>query len=347
MKPYRVIKFENKKEWEFYLKKVDSSILENSHNFLNIFKNYFKDTEPEIFYFEKNNSKYIYVYLKSKVLIGDYYHVHSPYCYGGFLTNDDSEVFFSLFRKNFVEYCNENKIVTEYVRLNPITFKEKKFYKNYFDYFKLHSQTLYIDLKNGYNAPFRESFRRKVKKASQNKNLSFTFNDQENFKNFFDMYNLNMEVKNVNNFLKFDKYFFENIDKYVKKDFYYPTIRLHDKIIAGAIFMKNNNFLDLYLAASYPEAKENNGCNHMLFHNFFRKVYSNKNDIKSIHLGGGSDTLRFFKSGFAPEKNDYFIIKNIINKELYEKILKININKINYDDFFPDKRFYNFSLLYG
>ena len=72
MKPYKVIKFENKKKWEFYLKQVDSSILENSHNFLNIFKNYFKDTEPEIFYFEKNNSKYIYVYLKSKVMIGDY-----------------------------------------------------------------------------------------------------------------------------------------------------------------------------------------------------------------------------------------------------------------------------------
>jgi hypothetical protein len=85
----------------------------------------------------------------------------------------------------------------------------------------------------------------------------------------------------------------------------------------------------------------------MLFHNFFGKVYSDKNDIKFIHLGGGSDNLKFFKSGFAPEKNNYFIIKNIINKELYEKILKININKKNYDDFFPDKRFYNFSLLYG
>tara|TARA_B100001250_G_C19215929_1_gene535747 strand:+ start:61 stop:537 length:477 start_codon:yes stop_codon:yes gene_type:complete len=153
-----------------------------------------------------------------------------------------------------------------------------------------------------------------------------------------------MEIKNIKNFFNFDEFFFENLYKCIKNDFYFPTISLNNKIIAGAIFLKNEDYLDLYLAASYPIAKEIKGCNHLLFHKFFSKIYNDFKKIKLIHLGGGSDKLKFFKNSFAKEECDYFVIKNIINKDLYEKILKIKISNINYNEIFPDKKLYNYNL---
>ena len=79
MKPYKIIKFDNKLEWEVYLKKTNSTMLESSYNFCNIFKKYLINTEPEIYFFENNNSQCTYTYLKSKTLIGNCYHIHSPY----------------------------------------------------------------------------------------------------------------------------------------------------------------------------------------------------------------------------------------------------------------------------
>ena len=340
----KVIKFDNKLDWELNLKKTNSTLLESSYNFCNIFKNYLINTEPEIFYFESNKSKCSYTYLKSKTLIGDCYHIHSPYCYGGFSTNDESENFFSLFRENFVKYCHENRIVSEFIRLNPITHKENFFYKNYFDYYNKHCVNLYADLQKGYKIPLRENTKRLINSAKKNSNLNFTFDNSEKFQSFFHMYNSNMEIKNIKNFFNFDEFFFENLYKCIKNDFYFPTISLNNKIIAGAIFLKNEDYLDLYLAASYPIAKEIKGCNHLLFHKFFSKIYNDFKKIKLIHLGGGSDKLKFFKNSFAKEECDYFVIKNIINKDLYEKILKIKISNINYNEIFPDKKLYNYNL---
>lgn len=341
MKPYKIIKFQNKKDWEFYLKLANSKTLENSHNFCNIFNSYFKDTEPEIFWFEKNNSTCFYAYLKSKSLIGNYFHIHSPYCYGGFLSNDDSEMFFSLFRKNFVEYCNEEKILTEFVRLNPINFVKKEYYKNYFDQFKLHSNTFYVNNSKKYQIT-RAYAKRLIKKCKKRINLNFTFDDQKNFNQFFDMYNFNMKSKKVSNFLNFNKSFFYLIEKFLKKNFYFPTISLGNKIIAGAIFLKNENFLDLYLAASYPEAKINDGCNHYLFDAFLTQVNLYKKNIRYVHLGGGSTSLCFFKKNFTTDQTNYYTIKNIINKPLYANIIKKKIDQNIYDNFFPDQKFYNY-----
>jgi len=153
-----------------------------------------------------------------------------------------------------------------------------------------------------------------------------------------------MEVKNVKNFFKFDENFFKNFYNNLKDDIYFPTISLNDKIIAGAIFLKNKKFLDLYLAASYPKAKEIKGCNHLLFHKFIKKISSEKKNIKFIHLGGGSDNLKYFKSGFDHSEFDYYVIKNIINKDLFEKICKVKISNVNYNTIFPDQKLYNFAL---
>ena len=272
----KIIKFNNKSLWDKYLKKTNSIMLESSYNFCNIFKNYLLDTEPETYYFESNGSKCTYTYLKSKTLIGNYYHIHSPYCYGGFFTNDNSERFFSLFRENFIKYCNKSKIISEFIRLNPVIHKEKTFYKKYFDSYKLHDVTLSVNLENEYNLPLRENHRRLVRAAIKNKNLIFKFDNRKYFENFFDIYKSSMNVKNVKNFFNFGEYFFKILYKGIKNDFYFPTISFKNNIIAGAIFLKNKNFLDLYLAASYPIAKEIKGCNHLLFHKFIKKISSDK-----------------------------------------------------------------------
>ena len=98
------------------------------------------------------------------------------------------------------------------------------------------------------------------------------------------------------------------------------------------------------MAASYPIAKEIKGCNHLLFHKFIKKISSDKKNIRKIHLSGGTDKLKYFKTGFGQDKSNYFVIKNIINKNLYAKLLKTKISEINYDSFFPDKRIYNYNL---
>ena len=345
MSYFKAISFADKSSWENILKITESRMLETSYNFCQIFNNYLKNTTPEIFYFEEGLSKCTYTYLKSKTSIGDTFHIHSPYCYGGFSTNNNSEKFFSLFRENFVKYCEENKIISEFVRLNPITHNYTPYYKNYFDFYKKHCSNLYVNLIEGYSKPSRENHRRLVKAAQNNAKLEFVFNNKENFDIFYKIYNSNMESKKINNFFNFKEFFFKNLLNYIGDDFFFPTISLENKIIAGAIFLKNNDFFDLYLAASYPIAREIKGCNHLLFHEFLKKISTDYKNAKLVHLGGGSEELKYFKSGFAKENCDYFVIKNILNKKIYSKLLNCEEEKIDYENVFPDKKIYNYDLI--
>lgn len=335
---YEIVNFESKDRWSQIVEKIGNSQLENQYNFINIFKKYKEEYIPELFYYKNRNSEVAYIYIKKKYSKNNFYHIFTPYCYGGFIINDESERFFSSFREEFNNYALKNKIITEFVRLHPMTFKCKDYFKHYFDIFKLHSENLYFDTKLSDNSfPYHNRKKRHLQIAKSNKELIFKFDDKLNFNQFFKIYNDNMKRKNVTGFLNFNKYFFDLINNNIKNSFYFPTVSFNNKIIAAAIFLKNKNFLDLYLAASDYDYLDKN-ANTLLFYEFVENIKKNYEFFQKIHLGGGSDNLKFFKSNFADTKKDYYIIKNIVNKNEYFKISnEKNLKKILESEF-PDKK---------
>ena len=96
---YEIINLDNNKRWNQILSYFNFDLTESSFNYCKVFYLY-KNMIPEMFYYESQNSKICYIYLKENIIQNkynlNYYHISSPYCYGGFLYNKNVDENFFL-----------------------------------------------------------------------------------------------------------------------------------------------------------------------------------------------------------------------------------------------------------
>ena len=112
---------------------------------------------PHLAYLEGKEGIAYYVYLKRDIRkivnfqdsnIGNLYDIISPYGYGGVkikgkITEEEKKEFFS----KFEQYCIENNIVCDFVRLNPLEDNYKNYNCSNYTVEKI-SKTVYIKLES-------------------------------------------------------------------------------------------------------------------------------------------------------------------------------------------------------
>lgn len=272
----------------------------------------------------------IYVYLKRPIEYEGkiYYDLITPYGYSGYYyenkkTFDD---FIPIFRKN----AKERNYITEVVRQNPYLNI------NINSYDIITSKTIYsININdseniNNYLKLTNKSNRRMINKAYKN-NLKFKileYNNNKNLKDFKKIYNLTMKNLNSKKYFYFNKDYYENINNCFIACVYFNNI-----LYASCIIFKFKNLLHYHIGGSLLEYKQL-GCNNFLHYNVID--YGIKNNYILYILGGGvleNDNLSKFKKKLSNKEYNYIIYKNILNKEIYNKLSQ-NINT----DYFPAYR---------
>ena len=168
-------------------------------------------------------------------------------------------------------------------------------------------------------------------------NLIFKFNDLDNTKHFYKIYNKSMAEKNVKGFYNFKETFFKYFFEYNSEKFYFPTISTSDKeIISAAILLNNSYFVDYFLGASNSKFRHLYP-NHYLFSCFMSHIIENHKKIKFIHYGGGTENLVFFKKGFSNKINNYYVAKNILNEKIYLELTNsLSSKELNIKNYFPN-----------
>jgi len=269
----------------------------------------------------------IYVYLKRPIEFEEktYYDLITPYGYSGYYykKKETYDEFIPLFRKK----AKERNYITEVLRQNPYLDI------NIDNYDIITSKTIYgiyINIFNEYFNNLKRTIKNKYKKALKN-GFSFELikiNKNILEKKFIFLYNQNMKKVNASQYYFFNNNYFNSLEEI--NNSYLAIVKDNlNNIIGSSIIYKFDNLIHYHLSCN---DNSSNCITDFLLINVLKEISLNKLFI----LGGGikdGDGLSKFKKKLSNKEFKYTIYKNILNKEIYEKLSK---NKNN--DFFPSYR---------
>jgi len=262
----------------------------------------------------------IYVYLK-KIYVFEkntYYDLITPYGYSGFYfeKQETYDEFIPLFRYESIK----KNYITEVVRQNPyINIKITNYdiiiskntmgikisnYKNLDEYLN----TTHKDNKRGYNIGLKN-----------NLVLQWEHFNEENLKKFKNVYEETMSNLNSSKYYYFNENYYNSLIN-MKENIKFVNIYKDNILIASCIIFKYKKFLHYHLGGSLLEYRYLRP-NNFLHCNVIK--YGIENNYDLYHLGGGlkdNDTLFEFKNKIGNIKFNYTIYKNIVNKDVYERI---------------------------
>jgi len=293
-----------------------------------------------------DNGRIIYPYLKRPYKYNNviYFDLISPYGYSGFdicdmVTKDD----FLAFRKEFLKKANENNYLTEYFRFSPFNINQIKELIQENINIWLKSKTIGIDLRKGYTYYWNKSDKRH--RRSINKALKLGYQTEVIRPNvtelvhgdFRRLYNQTMNKVQSSPYYYFNDQYFMELYNNLQDCIYLIHVKDKDNIIvASCLYIKWNNYFHYHLGGSDTN-HINNGINNLL-HDKAIKV-GIENNLELLHLGGGlkdNDSLYNFKYSIGKEIYEFWHGKNIINKDIYEHLIK-NIDQKD-SNYFPPYR---------
>jgi hypothetical protein len=280
----------------------------------------------------------IYVYLKKNYTFEKitYYDLITPYGYSGYFYEKEEtlEEFIPIFR----EEAKKKKYLTEVIRQNPyLNINISNYYETIvnkttlgikLDNFKTFDDYLnntHRDNKRGYNLAMKSKLISLLK--------PFNLESYEEFKLIYEntMHNLNSTEYYYFN----DNYYNALFD--MKEMIYFMNIYKDNMLIASCMLFKFKTFLHYHLGGSLLEFR-NLRPNNLLHCNVIK--YGMQNNYNLYHLGGGlkdNDSLFEFKNKIANTKFNYTIYKNVLIKEIYDKIKQVSPEN---DSFYPIHRKY-------
>ena len=258
-----------------------------------------------------------------------YYDIKTPHEYSGVLSNSDDGK--NIFFRALNDYCIKENIVFSFIRFNPYRNDNEIAQKHGFDVIKSDEQ-IYLDLTLGtdiiwkqYKSPTRRNINRGKKSGLTAETVS---GNTENVRIFYDGYKAAMDRLGAKKFFYFnEEYFFSLLqDEQHKLTF----VKTGDNVIAAGISLEDNEVLYTHLAWS------NHVYSQMRPMDFLYWAWAQQgmaHGQKIMHMGGGSQSVKRFKSGISPARVDYYIGSKIFLPTIYEEICQAARNYYkNLDD---------------
>lgn len=282
------------------------------------------DGEPQLLFYEHDDLKAIYVYVKRKTVIEGYYDSVTPYGYGGVLFEGNiSNENLHKFWKSYLDTMHSEGIVDNFVRYHPVLANAgpMKQISNVIDLGK----TIAVDLDspNTIWENFTSKNRNMIRKAEKNGIEIRHGKDLSLFADFKHIYNGTMDRDKANAYYYFEDEFYQSIhrDLYNNYEMFYAV--LDNQIIAMSIMIYANRQMHYHLSGSLAEYRHLAPTNMLLYK---AALWGHEQGFKTFHLGGGvgsgEDNLYKFKAAFNRKSNYTFSIgKEIFNQQKYDELV--------------------------
>lgn len=287
------------------------------------------DGDPYLLYYEKDDLRAIYVYIKRITSVEGWFDSITPYGYGGVLfEGDTSKKNLKEFWDEYVQKMKQEKIVDNFVRYHPVLANAIPM-ESISDVIHL-GRTIAIDLESPeviwQNIVPKN--RNMIRKAEKNGVEIHHSTDKALFKEFILMYNATMDNDHADKYYYFGEDFYRSIHEDLSGHYemFYATFQ--GKIIAMSIILFANKQMHYHLSGSVIEYRNVAPSNLLLY---TAALWGCENGYKTFHLGGGvgsgEDNLYKFKAAFNRTSNFQFSIgKHIYDYEKYEHLVKLRIN---------------------
>jgi hypothetical protein len=274
---------------------------------------YFKEGDVQLLYpfFKKE--------IKNKKLDKIYFDISTAYGYGGLLSNIESVEprIAEIFNKLFDNWCSENDIIAEFIRVNPLFENVARL--RAVKYLKIRKNT-YVDFSQ--DIKLKNTAPRNIKRAQE---AGLTIEIDSEFKyldKFIELYYLTYKRLNMDSYYLFPQEYFDNLKLYLPEHVRIFLVKLRDTIIASSVFFLYGDKATYHLGAS-DFSFSSYRPNDFLFKAMIEE--SEKEGIAILSLGGGttnleSDGLYQFKKKYGNTILDVYIGKKIHNETIYSQL---------------------------
>ncbi|WMJ83314.1 GNAT family N-acetyltransferase [Oscillospiraceae bacterium LTW-04] len=336
MEALQIISFTEKARWNGIVKSFSNYDVYYLHEYVSAFR-YAGDGNPYLIYYSGDRMRLCYTVLHCDIAKsytfegilekGCYYDIATPYGYGGPLVTHYSQKEMRRFFALFKAYCNENGIISQFIRFHPLLGNEVLFA----DYCELCSikKTVFVDIadRETVYANLESRCRGAIQKARKTGIQIKIDNSDEAKATFIRLYSETMQRLGAASYYFFNGEFFD--DFFLNMAGYYNLFcaMLEGQIVSAAIILCCNLNIHYHLSGS-DEAFQRFSPNNLLL--YTAACWGADNGYKKFHLGGGveaDDSLFLFKKSFNKEGQlDFYIGRSIFSDEKLRSLVKLRVD---------------------
>lgn len=282
------------------------------------------DGEPQLFYYETDGLRGIYVYMKRTTAIEGVYDSITPYGYGGFLLEGDtSEEKLKTLWAAYEKKMKEENVVDNFVRYHPVFANAvpMKTCSEVIDLGKTVAMNLTSEEVIWTN--FHSKNRNMIRKAEKNGIEIKHGQGLDLFDEFIKIYNATMDKDNAEEYYYFKPEFYKSIHRDLKDNYEMFWAEYKGKIITMSIMIFANGRLNYHLSGSDNEYRNLAPSNLLLYK---AAMWGCEKGMKTFHLGGGvgsgEDSLFKFKIAFNRFSDYQFsIAKHVFDQARYDELV--------------------------
>jgi len=352
---YRLLTLNDSAEWRNLLENLPTEFndIYLSPDFFSCFRN--TTEEPRCFVYKESDDYALYPFLFTEInephlLLGErYYDVQAPYGYNGMVCTSKNQSFLERFAAAFQDFCQNENVVAELVRFNPVlkneTFMRHLGTTNVLD-------NVAIDLTPGYSSIWTDGFEGKVRKAvrkAASNNLSFEYYrcrelPDEKLTSFKKLYLDTMRRNNARDYYYFNDAFYNKLPRALPDNSIIAFVYHAGIPVSTQLVLFKGNVAYGYLGGTSADAFSVSP-NVYLFHRLIATLCELGFEVYSI--GGGitrGDSLYHYKKSFSRNTPDgaIYLGSTIHNKPIYENVVA------QWKQKFPqlERRYENYILKY-
>lgn len=283
------------------------------------------DGEGRMFvYYDNEGNCALYPFLINKIkgytLDKEYFDIETAYGYGGPISNCFDSTFIEEFEIEFLNYCQKNNIVAEFIRFHPLLANENMFVKNIDIMYS--RNTVFLDLTKGIDKIWNEDIKSKnrnvIRKAKKN---GVYIEESNNYEIFKEIYKKTMNKVDADDFYYFEDKYYEGLKE--NQNCVILNAKRGEKVIASAIFIGYGEYFHYHLSGSLKEELHYCPNNLLIWEAIKYAIYKG---YKVMHFGGGlsnssEDNLYKFKRSFSKDFNKFYIGKRIHNDAVYNYLI--------------------------
>jgi len=332
-------------QWTNLLQKVKTCDIHYEPGYYKVFEG---NDQARLFVYRQDSEFVVYPFLLRKVDHGgkipagkNYFDITSPYGYGGPLASPgaDGQTFHD-FYKSFERFCQDSKIITEFIRFHPLIHNHEQA-AGYVEA-ERNSSVVFIDLSqteeqiwSGYDY----SNRKNIKKATRSGVTVIIDHTPRFFSDFSMIYRHTMDRNNSRDFYYFPDSFFDKIHRFLDGNYLYAHAFLEGKLISTELLLYGRTFIHSFLGgtlAEYFSFRPNNLLKHEAI------LWAKRRGIGYFILGGGrndDDGIFRYKQTFAKDSlANYYIGKKIHDQDTVRRLTGLTDEEQGQKAFFPPYR---------
>lgn len=304
----------------------------------------------EVFEFEHFLGSIRHLFIKREIPIFHrnecYYDIVTPYGYGGPVIvqceNGKEKELVEAFEEEFRKYCEEQKIISEFIRFHPVLGNAANFSSSYdVTYLRDTVGTNLRDFDDPVANEFSKSTRKNIRKALRTGVEYRVTENPSSLEKFREIYCTTMNRIHADDFYFFDDEYFSDCLKYFGRNIVLVEAVYEGKTIGMELHFRFNNFLHTHLSGTLEEFHH---LSPVYVMTYGAACWGKENGIELIHAGGGvtnnpEDTLYLFKKKFGQNTSFQFHIgRKIWDERIYTELCGAAGVVAGEEEFFPAYR---------